>query len=150
MDFNYCGFDRVRSRPAMIIKEVKKAAYSPKMQHSPQSSARRLAPPLFLPADSSHHEVLTVAQMNKADAACAEAYAARPDEEFCHAAPHLSVPRLPPPPTSPTYLFLCRDFAQTYGWSGGGKGRDASSALGSNEAGDGGIDKATRAAIARA
>jgi hypothetical protein len=48
-----------------------------------------------------------------------------------------------------TYLFLCRDCAQTSGWSGG-EGRDASSKLGSDEAGDDGSDKATRAAIARA
>jgi hypothetical protein len=38
---------------------------------------------------------------------------------------------------------------QKRGWSGG-EGRDASSALGFDEAGDGGVDKATRAANARA
>jgi hypothetical protein len=37
----------------------------------------------------------------------------------------------------------------TCGWSGG-EGRDASSALGSDAAGDGNMSKATRAAIARA
>jgi hypothetical protein len=35
-------------------------------------------------------------------------------------------------------------------WVDGGEGRVASSALGSDEAGDGDMDKATRAAIARA
>jgi hypothetical protein len=44
---------------------------------------------------------------------------------------------------------MCWDFAQTCGWSGG-EGRDASSALDSDDAGDDGMDKATRAAIARA
>ena len=33
---------------------------------------------------------------------------------------------------------------------GGGEGEDSSSALGSDEAGDGGMDKAMRTAIARA
>jgi hypothetical protein len=60
-----------------------------------------------------------------------------------------SLPPMPPSPTSPTYLFLCRNCAQTCGWSSG-EGRGASSALGSDEAGDDGMDKATRAAIARA
>jgi len=64
-----------------------------------------LASPLFLSVTSSYHEALTVAQLNKADAACTEADAARPDEEFCHAAPLLSNLRLLPP-TSPTYRFL--------------------------------------------
>jgi hypothetical protein len=84
-----CGFDRVRSRPAKIIKSTKKAAYYPKTLCSQQSLARRLASPFFLPAASSYHEVLTVAQLGKADAACAEADAARPDERFRHAAPRL-------------------------------------------------------------
>jgi hypothetical protein len=59
-----------------------------------------------------------------------------------------SLPLPPPSPTSPTELCLCRDFAQTCGWSGG-KGRDASSALGSDEARDGGVETVTRAAIPR-
>jgi len=109
--------------------------------------ARRFASPLFLPAASSYHEVLTVAQLDKADAACAEADAAHPDEGFCHAVSHLFIPRLLLP-TLPTYHFLCKDCAKTCGWSGR-EGRDASSALGSEEAGDGGMGKATRAAIAR-
>jgi hypothetical protein len=41
------------------------------------------------------------------------------------------------------------DFAQTCGWSSG-EGRNASSALGFDKAGDGGVEKATRAAIVRA
>jgi hypothetical protein len=61
MDYSSCGFDRVRSRPAKITKGAKKAAYYPKMRHRPQSSARRLASPLFLPATLSYHEVLAVA-----------------------------------------------------------------------------------------
>jgi hypothetical protein len=86
-----------------------------------------------------------VAQLDKAGAACAKADAARPDEEFCHAAPRFSFPT----PTSPTYLFMCRDCTKTCGRSGG-EGRDASSALGSGEAGDNGTDRASRATIARA
>jgi hypothetical protein len=79
MDGSSCGFDRVRSRPANIIKGAKKAAYYPKMRHSPQSLARRLASPFFLPATTSYHEVLTVAQHAKSNAARAEAEASRPD-----------------------------------------------------------------------
>jgi hypothetical protein len=64
--------------------------------------------------------------------------------------PHVTPPPPPTPtPTSPTYHLLCRDFAQTCGWSGG-EARDASSALGSDEADDDDEDKATRAAIAHA
>jgi hypothetical protein len=37
MDYSSYSFDRVRSRPAMIIKGVRKAAFYPKMRHSPQS-----------------------------------------------------------------------------------------------------------------
>ena len=61
MDANNRGFGRVRNRPAKTIKGAKKAAYYPKMRHRPQSSARRLASPLFLPATLSYHEVLAVA-----------------------------------------------------------------------------------------
>jgi hypothetical protein len=57
---NSYSFDRARSRPAKISKGKQKAAYYPKMRYSPQNSARRLAPFLFLPAASSCHEVLTV------------------------------------------------------------------------------------------
>jgi hypothetical protein len=78
MDKSSCGFGSARSRPAKIIKGTKKAAYYPKARCSPQSLARRLASPFFLPAASSYHEVLTVAQQVKADAARAEAEAARP------------------------------------------------------------------------
>jgi hypothetical protein len=63
--------------------------------------------------------------------------------------PHVSPSSSPPPPTSPNYHFLCRDCAQTCGWSGGEE-RDASDALGFDEAGDDDMDKATRAAIVRA
>ena len=42
MDGSSFGFDRARSRPAKITKGAKKAAYYPKMRHSPQSLARRL------------------------------------------------------------------------------------------------------------
>jgi hypothetical protein len=81
----------------------------------------------------------------------AEAGAAHPDEGFCHAAltGPTSLPPPPPLPTIPIYIFLCRDCAQTCGWSGG-EGRDASSALGSDEAGDDDIDKAKRLTIVRA
>jgi hypothetical protein len=53
MDGSSCGFDRVRSRPATTIKDANKAAYYPKTRCSPQSLARRLASPFFLPAASS-------------------------------------------------------------------------------------------------
>jgi hypothetical protein len=56
MDGKGCGFGRVRSRPAKIIKGTKKAAYYPTTRHSPLSLARRLASPFFLPAVSSYHE----------------------------------------------------------------------------------------------
>jgi hypothetical protein len=55
MDFSSCGFDRFRSRPAKIIKGAKKAAYYPKIRHSPQSLARRFASSFFLPAASSYN-----------------------------------------------------------------------------------------------
>jgi hypothetical protein len=82
MDGSSCGIDRIctRSRQAKIIKSTKKAAFYPKTRFSPQSLARRIASPLFLPAASSYHEVLTVAQQAKANAARAEADAARPGE----------------------------------------------------------------------
>jgi hypothetical protein len=38
------------------------AACNPEMRYSPKSLARRLAPPLFLPAASSYHEVLRLAK----------------------------------------------------------------------------------------
>ena len=65
MDGSSCGFDRACSRPAKIIKGAKKAAYYLKTRCSPQSSARRLASPFFLPAASSYHEVLAAAQRQK-------------------------------------------------------------------------------------
>jgi hypothetical protein len=48
------------------------------------------------------------------------------------------------------YLSLCVQGLRPNLWWSGGKGRGASSALGSDEAGDDDMDKATRAAIARA
>ena len=105
IDGSSCGFDRVRSHPAKIIKGAKKAAYYPKMRHSPQSLARRLASPFFLPATTSYHEVLTVAQQAESNAARTEADASRPDEGFCHAAPRLFLLRLLPPPY-PSITFL--------------------------------------------
>ena len=64
-------------RPAKIIKATKKVAYYPKTRCSPQSIARRLASPFFLPAATSYHEALMVAQQAKSNAARAEAEAAR-------------------------------------------------------------------------
>jgi hypothetical protein len=75
-----CGFGRVRSRPAKIIKGTKKAIYHPNTWCSSLSLVRRLASPLFLPAASSYHEVLTVVRQAKADAARAVFEAACPDE----------------------------------------------------------------------
>ena len=53
---------RARKRLAKIIKGAKKAAYYPMTRHSPQSLARRLAPPFFLLAAFSYHDVITVSQ----------------------------------------------------------------------------------------
>jgi hypothetical protein len=92
IDFSNCGLDRARSL-AKTIKGAKKAAYYPRTRRSAKNLARRLASPFLLPAASSCHEVLTVAQLDKAGAACADADVARPDEGFCHVAPRLSLPR---------------------------------------------------------
>ena len=81
-----------------------------------------------------------MALLDKADEACAEADAAGPHEEFYHAAPCAFLLRLLPPP-HPLTLF-CVETAQKP--AGGAAWRNGS------EAGDGGMDKATRAAIARA
>ena len=89
IDGSSCGYRRVCSRPAKILEDAKKKGYHPKTRRSPQCLARRLASPLFLPVASSDPEALAVAQLDKADAACAEADAARPDERFRHAAPRL-------------------------------------------------------------
>jgi hypothetical protein len=72
MDGSSCGFDRARSRPVKVIKGTKKGAYYPKARRCPQSLARRLASPFFLPAASSCHQVLALAQQAKANAAHAE------------------------------------------------------------------------------
>jgi hypothetical protein len=61
MDYNSCGFDRARFCPVKIIKGANKAAYYPKMRHSPKSMARRFASPDFLLAVSSHHAALDAA-----------------------------------------------------------------------------------------
>jgi hypothetical protein len=62
MNGGSCGFDRARSHPAKIIKGTKMAAYYPKARCFLQGLARQIASPFFLPAASSYHEVLTVAQ----------------------------------------------------------------------------------------
>jgi hypothetical protein len=80
MERSSCGFDRARSRRATTIKGAKKAACYTKARCSPLSLARRLASPFLLPAASSYHEVLAVAQQAKANAARAKAEAARPGE----------------------------------------------------------------------
>jgi hypothetical protein len=115
-----CGFGRVRSRPAMIIKGAKKAAYYPKTRYSPQNLARRLASPFFLPAASSCHGDLKVAQLDKAGAACAEADAARLYEIFCHAAPCFFLLRLLLPP----HLLISFHARTTPKLLGGAAGRD--------------------------
>jgi hypothetical protein len=109
MDCSNSGFDRACSHPARIVKGAKTVAYYPDMKHSAKSFARRLALPFFLPVASSYREVLAVAQLDKAGAACAEARTARLDEGFRHAAPCLSLLRLLPPPY-PT-IFLCQGAA---------------------------------------
>jgi hypothetical protein len=80
MDGRSCGFDRVRSYPVKITKGAKKAACYPKTRCYSLSFARRLASAFFLPAASSYHEILAVAQRAKASAARAEAEAARSGE----------------------------------------------------------------------
>jgi hypothetical protein len=63
--------------------------------------------------------------------------------------PHVTPPPPPPPPHSP--ISFCAGTAPKPAREAAAeKGRDASSTLGSDEAGGGGMDKATRAAIARA
>jgi hypothetical protein len=133
MDFSSFGFARVCCRPAKSTKGMKKAAYCPKARCFPRYLARRLESTLFMPAASPYHEVLAVVQPDKAYAAGAEAYAAR--LSLLH-----TPPPPPPTPTSYTYLYLFRNCAQTCGWSGA-EGREARSTQGSNEAGDGGMDK---------
>jgi hypothetical protein len=119
MDGSSCGFDRARSHPAMIIKGAKKAAYYPKMRHSPQSLARRLASPFFLPTTTSYHEVLTVAQQAEFNAAHTEAEASRPVDGLCHAAPRLSLLRLLPPPYPSITLFAGTSPKSVNGVAGG-------------------------------
>jgi len=119
IDGSSCGFDRVRSHPAKIIKGAKKAADYPKIRHSLQSLARCLASPFFLPATTSYHEVLTVAQQAKSNAARTEAEASRPDEGFCHAAPRLSLLRLLPPPYPSITLFAWTSPKSVDGVAGG-------------------------------
>jgi hypothetical protein len=113
MDYCSCGFDRVRSRPARIIKGKKKAAYYPKTRRSPQSLVRRLVSPFFLPAASSYLELLTLAQQAKANPASAEAEATRPGEGYFYAAPRLALHPFP-------YSFHC--LSRAFEWSGGGGG----------------------------
>jgi hypothetical protein len=90
MDVSSCGFKRARSHPAKIIKGAKAALY-PKARCSPQSLARRLASPFVLPAALPFHDVLTVAQQAKANAARVEAKAFRPGKGQFHAAPRLAL-----------------------------------------------------------
>jgi hypothetical protein len=72
---------------------------------SPMSFVRRFASPFFLPAALSYHEVLTVAQQSKANAARSEAEAALPGEGQFYAAPRST---LYPFPLS--FLCLSRAF----------------------------------------
>ena len=101
IDGSSFGFDRVRSRPAKIIKGAKKAAYYPKMRYVPLGLARRLASPLFLPATTSYHEVLTVAQHAESNAARSEAEAAHLGKGQLYGAPRLA---LPPKYTLPLFF----------------------------------------------
>jgi hypothetical protein len=109
-----CCFDRARSRPAKFIKGTKKAAYYSKTRCSPQSLARRLASPFFLPAASSYHEVLAVAQHAKANAARAEAEAFLP---WCGLV--LCIAAFSPFSNFPPSSFC---LSSTFGRSGGGGG----------------------------
>ena len=84
-----------------------------------RSLARRLASPFFLPATTSYHEVLTVAQQAESNAARTEAEASRPDEGFCHAAPRPSLLRLLPPPYPSISLFAGTSPKSVGGVAGG-------------------------------
>ena len=91
--------DRVRNRLAKINKGLAKVGNRSMKWFSQQSVAQRLASPFFMPSGSSCPEVLTAAQQDKTDAACAEANAAcakaavaRPGARFCYAAPRLYLP----------------------------------------------------------
>jgi hypothetical protein len=121
MDCGSCDFDRARSRLIKLIKGAKEVACYPKTRCSPRSLARRLAPPLFLPAASSYLQDPAAVQLDKTDAACAEADAARPDEGFCHAAPRLSILRPPPPALYPPITFCAGTAPKPVG---GAAGRD--------------------------
>jgi hypothetical protein len=71
---------RLRSQPpGQNYQGRKEGGLLPEDATLSECFARRLAPPLFLPAASSYHKVLAVAQPDKADAGRAEADAARPD-----------------------------------------------------------------------
>jgi hypothetical protein len=96
LDVNGSSFGRVRSRPAKIIKGAKKAAYYPKALFPSRSLALTAGRRSILPAASSYREVLTAAQQAKANAARAEAKAARPGEGYFYAVPRLALhPFLP-------------------------------------------------------
>jgi hypothetical protein len=69
-----------RSRLALIKKGPHAKAGFLKKRLSPESLTARFAPPVFLAPATTYHQDLTVAQQAKADAARAEAEAARPGE----------------------------------------------------------------------
>jgi hypothetical protein len=65
--------------PVRIFKSTNNGAFDPKTRNALQSLARRLASPFFLPPALSYYEILAVAKLGKANAACAVADAVRPD-----------------------------------------------------------------------
>jgi hypothetical protein len=72
--------DRVRNRLALTKQGMHAAFGFSKKRFSPESLAARLAPPFILAPATTYPQVLTLAQQAKANAARAEAEAARPGE----------------------------------------------------------------------
>ena len=71
--------DRVRSRLAHVLKGLEKVVCNAEKQYSPESVAKRLASPFFLPPATAYPVLLTVVQQAKVDAAArTKADAARP------------------------------------------------------------------------
>ena len=70
---------RVRKRLAHVLKGLKKVVCNMEKLYSPESVAKRLASPFFLPPATAYPVLLTVVQQAKVDAAArTKADAARP------------------------------------------------------------------------
>ena len=70
---------RVRKRLVRVLKGLKKVVCNAEKQYSPESVAKRLASPFFLPPATAYPVIRTVVQQAKVDAAArTKADAARP------------------------------------------------------------------------